>query len=50
MKYKSELIKEIVDSRGHKKSSLHYESECVESWIEVPVVSTGKQTLEEINN
>ena len=34
MKYKSELIKEIVDTRGHKKSSLHYESECVEKWIE----------------
>ena len=34
MKYQSELIKEIVDSRGHKKSSLHYESECVETWIE----------------
>ena len=34
MKYESELIKEIVDSRGHKKSSIHYESECIESWIE----------------
>ena len=34
MKYESDLIKEIVDSRGHKKSSLHYQSECVESWIE----------------
>ena len=34
MKYESELIKEIVDSRGHDKSSLHYESECIESWIE----------------
>ena len=33
MKYKSELIKEIVESRGHEKSSLHYESECVETWI-----------------
>ena len=32
--YESELIKEIVEARGHKKSSLHYESECVESWIE----------------
>ena len=32
--YESELIEEIVDTRGHKKSSLHYESECVESWIE----------------
>ena len=27
MKYKSELIKEIVGVRGHEKSSLHYESE-----------------------
>ena len=34
MKYESELIKEIVDSRGHEKSSLHYESECIETWIE----------------
>ena len=33
MKYQSELIKEIIDTRGHKKSSLHYESECVETWI-----------------
>ena len=32
--YESELIKEIAEARGHKKSSLHYESECVESWIE----------------
>ena len=34
MKYKSELIKEIVETRGHNLSSPHYESECVESWIE----------------
>ena len=34
MKYQSELIKEIVEARGHKQSSLHYESECIESWIE----------------
>ena len=34
MKYQSELIKEIVEARGHNKSSLHYESECIESWIE----------------
>ena len=34
MKYQSELIKEIVDSRGHEMSSLHYESECIETWIE----------------
>ena len=34
MKYQSELIKEIVDKRGHKFPSLHYQSECVESWIE----------------
>ena len=32
--YESELIKEIVEARGHEKSSLHYESECIESWIE----------------
>ena len=34
MKYQSEIIKEIIDTRGHDKSSLHYESECIESWIE----------------
>lgn len=34
MKYQSELIEEIVDKRGHKFPSLHYQSECVESWIE----------------
>ena len=34
MKYQSELINEILEDRGHEKSSLHYESECVESWIE----------------
>ena len=34
MKYQSELIKEIVEARGHKQSSLHYESECTETWIE----------------
>ena len=34
MKYQSELIKEMVDSRGHEKSSTHYQSECVETWIE----------------
>lgn len=33
MKYQSEIIKEIIDTRGHEKSSLHYESECIESWI-----------------
>ena len=33
MKYKSELIKEIVETRGHEKSSLHYESECIDTWI-----------------
>ena len=33
MKYQSELIEEIVDTRGHKESSLHYESECIETWI-----------------
>ena len=33
MKYQSELIKEIIDMRGHDKSSHHYESECIESWI-----------------
>lgn len=31
MKYKSELIHDILETRGHEKSSLHYESECVEA-------------------
>ena len=34
MKYQSEIIKEIIDTRGHEKSSLHYESECIEKMIE----------------
>ena len=34
MKYESELINEILEQRGHEKSSIHYESECIESWIE----------------
>ena len=34
MKYQSEIIKEIIDTRGHDKSSLHYESECIESWVD----------------
>lgn len=34
MKYQSELVEEIVDSRGHEKSSLHYQSECIEAWIQ----------------
>ena len=34
MKYESEIIKEIIDVRGHEKPPLHYESECIESWIE----------------
>ena len=34
MKYNSELIHEILEQRGHEKSSLHYQSECVETWIE----------------
>ena len=34
MRYESEIIKEIIDKRGHEKPPLHYESECIESWIE----------------
>ena len=34
MKYESEIIAEILEKRGHKKSSLHYQSECIETWIE----------------
>ena len=34
MKYQSEIIKEIIDTGGHKKSSLHYESECIERWVD----------------
>ena len=33
MKYKSEIINDILEQRGHEKSSLHYESECIETWI-----------------
>lgn len=33
MKYEADIIKEIVDDRGHIKSSLHYQSECVEEWV-----------------
>ena len=29
-KYKSEIIKNILDDRGHKKPSIHYQSECIE--------------------
>ena len=34
MKYQSELIKEILDKSGHIKSTIHYQSECIEQWIE----------------
>ncbi len=34
MKYQSELVSEILEQRGHELSSLHYESECIEQWIE----------------
>ena len=34
MKYQSELIKEIVDKSGHDKSAIHYQSECIDQWIE----------------
>ena len=34
LKYESEIIKEIVDMRGHESSLTHYESECIESWID----------------
>ena len=33
MKYQSELINQIVEEKGHTTPLLHYESECVESWI-----------------
>ncbi len=33
MKFEAEIIKAIVDSRGHEKSSIHYQSECVEEWV-----------------
>ena len=33
MKYQSELVNKILEQRGHEKSSFHYESECVETWI-----------------
>ena len=31
--YKSELIIKILEQRGHEKSALHYESECIETWV-----------------
>ena len=34
MKYKSEIINEIIETSGHVTSTLHYQSECVETWIE----------------
>ena len=34
MKYEAEIIAEILEKRGHEKSSLHYQSECIETWIE----------------
>ena len=34
LKYESEIIKEIVDVRGHESSLTHYESECIESRID----------------
>lgn len=33
MKYEADIIKEIVDKRGHEKTSIHYQSECVEEWV-----------------
>ena len=33
MKYQSEIVNEILEKRGHEKSSLHYQSECIETWI-----------------
>ena len=33
MKFEAEIIKDIVDSRGHTKTSIHYQSECVEEWV-----------------
>ena len=34
MKYESELNNEILKKRGHELSSLHYQSECVKTWID----------------
>ena len=34
MKYESELINEILEKKGHEVPNLHYQSECVETWIE----------------
>lgn len=47
MKYESEIIKEIVDTRGHKLSSLHYQSECVEKWIEEAITQNLASFTEE---
>ena len=34
MKYESELIREILEQRGHEVPTLHYQSECVKSWVD----------------
>ena len=34
MKYESELLNQIISDRGHQKSSIHYESECKEAFID----------------
>ena len=34
MKYEAELLAELIANRGHDKSSIHYESECKEAFIE----------------
>ena len=33
MKDQSGILNGILEKRGHEKSSLHYQSECIESWI-----------------
>ena len=42
MKYESELIREILEQRGHEVPTLHYQSECVKSWIDEAKVAYPK--------
>ena len=32
-RYKSEIIAEILDKQGHSAPDIHYESECIDKWI-----------------
>lgn len=48
MKYESEIIAEILEKRGHETSSLHYESECIEMWIENVIGKFPYETITDV--